>query len=267
MTNVVCRRCGLVYASPRLTREPLDRFYREWVYPEFLDGSGRFTDRLIASSRVAAAETFGFFSKAAEGGLSGRRLLEVGPGLGDFLVLARDAGATVLGVEMDGLYADFAEHTRGVPIVRKHVEELEKGQTFDVIAMFHVLEHLEDPSSTLRSMQSRLATGGTLFVEVPNFMAPWRMSPTDFFRLEHTYNFSPDTLEALLARAGFEVIARDRHPFLIRVVARVGRPAEPRLNGHFQAVQRHFARWRVRGQLFRPYYALRRLFDPAARRR
>src|SRR5436190_7615443 len=62
MINVVCRRCGLVYANPRLAREPLDRFYREWVYPEFVGASGEFTERLLESSRKQAADTFAFFT-------------------------------------------------------------------------------------------------------------------------------------------------------------------------------------------------------------
>jgi 2-polyprenyl-3-methyl-5-hydroxy-6-metoxy-1,4-benzoquinol methylase len=268
MTNVICRRCGLVYANPRLAREPLDRFYREQVYPEFLR-DGQFTARLINSSIHQATQTFAFFNEVTGDQFAGRRLLEIGPGLGDFLVLARDAGAEVLGVEMDGLYADFAERERRVPILRKHVEALEAGDMFDFIALFHVLEHLENPQATLRSLRTRLKPRGQLLIEVPNFLAPWRTWPTEFFRVEHTYNFSLETLRALLALTGFSIVAHDREPFLLRVVAEPSTEAValPFAPHHYEKAVRHLVKWRLRAALFAPYYALRRALSPAAHRR
>jgi SAM-dependent methyltransferase len=267
MTNVVCRRCGLVYANPRLAREPLDRFYRQSVYPEFLE-NGRFSDRLMTSSRLQAAATFAYFADRARQQFSTSRLLEVGPGLGDFLVLARTAGADVLGAEMDGLYADFAERERQVPIVRTHIEGLDEHRAFDLIALFHVLEHLEDPKATLAMLRTRLAPGGRMLIEVPNFMGPWPSTPADFFRVEHLYNFSFETLSGVLARAGLRVLARDDDPFLLRVVAVADDSvSEADLSGHSVAAKRHFLRWRARARLLAPYYALRRALSPSARRR
>jgi 2-polyprenyl-3-methyl-5-hydroxy-6-metoxy-1,4-benzoquinol methylase len=269
MLNVACRQCGLVYANPRLARAPLDRFYREWVYPEFLDASGRFTPRLLDSSRKQAADTFRYFTAAA-GSLQRRQVLEIGCGLGDFLSLARDAGASVLGVEMDGLYASVAEE-RGLTIRRDHVEAIAFDRVYDVIAMFHVLEHLEDPKATLVSLRPRLAPEGRLFLEVPNIMGPWRVTPTEFFRIEHLYNFSIETLQALLGAAGYRLVARDSDPYVLRVIAAPLGPGEdaavPDLSGHHDDVVRHLFRWRVRSRLFQPYYALRRRVAPDGRRR
>jgi 2-polyprenyl-3-methyl-5-hydroxy-6-metoxy-1,4-benzoquinol methylase len=268
MTNVVCRRCGLVYANPRLGRERLDRFYREWVYPEFI-ANGRFSEHLIASSRRQASETFHYFAGRASQPFAGTRLLEVGPGLGDFLVLAREAGADILGAEMDGLYADFAERERRLPIIRTHIEALDEHRTFDLIALFHVLEHLEDPARTLAMLRTRLAPGGRLLIEVPDVMAPWGSSPAEFFRIEHLYNFSLQTLGGLLAKAGLRIVARDDERFLLRVVAAAAdeRVDAPDLSHHYDAVRRHFLKWRARARLLAPYYALRRLMSRSARQR
>jgi 2-polyprenyl-3-methyl-5-hydroxy-6-metoxy-1,4-benzoquinol methylase len=267
MTNVVCRQCGLVYANPRLAREALDRFYREWVYPEFLDSAGRFTGRLLDSSRVQAADTFRYFTQAS-GPMAGRRVLEIGCGLGDFLMLAREAGADVLGIEMDGLYAAVAEE-RGLPIGRTHIEATTFNRRFDIVAMFHVIEHLEDPKATLTSLLPHLAPQARLFIETPNVLGPWRITPHEFFRVEHLFNYSPHTLEATLAEAGYRVIARDVDPFILRVVAAAGLPGHhaPDLRSHHDAVLRHMFKWRVRSRVFQPYYALRRIVRPDGRRR
>ena len=262
--TVLCRRCGLVYASPRPDRDLLARFYREHIYTQYVDESGRFRERLLTASRLQARETFDFFVNRARQRLAGARLLEVGCGLGDFLVLAREAGARVLGVELEGPYADFAEKEHGLSITRGRVEDLDTEARFDVIALFHVVEHLEDPVGVLAALRPRLAAGGRLFIEVPDFMGPWRIPFTEFLRLEHLYNFSPETLRLVLARAGFRVTRQDDHPFLLRVVAEPG-PVEgsaPPREVHHRDVVRHVVTWRVRGRLLQPYYAVRRLLAP-----
>jgi SAM-dependent methyltransferase len=263
--TVACRRCDLVYANPRPGRERLARFYRERIYTQYIDASGRFQERLLASSRTQARNTVDFFVGRAGQRLDGARVLEVGCGLGDFLVLAREAGARVLGLELDGPYADFAEKQHGLSIARRRVEDLDTAARFDVIALFHVVEHLEDPVGVLAALRPRLAPGGRLFIEVPDFMGPWRIPFTEFLRVEHLYNFSPETLGRVLARAGFRVTRQDDDPFLLRVVAEPApgeRPALPR-ERHRRGVLRHVVTWRVRGRLLQPYYAARRRLSSA----
>jgi len=264
--TVLCRRCGLVYASPRPDPERLARFYREQIYTQYVDASGRFRERLLAASRTQARDTFNFFVGGGGQRLAGMRVLEIGCGLGDFLVLARQAGARVLGLELEGPYADFAEKQNDLSIARGRVEELETGARFDVIALFHVVEHLEDPVGVLAALRPRLARGGRLFIEVPNFMGPWRIPFTEFLRLEHLYNFSAETLRRVLAHAGFRVTGQDDDPFLLRVIAEPGPsevPGPPDANARRDVI-RHVITWRLRGRLLQPYYAVRRLLSRAS---
>lgn len=269
MHNVICRRCGLVYASPRIDREELDQFYRRRVYPEFLGADGQFTERLTSSSAKDATATFRYFTQG--GGVEWRdqQVLEIGCGLGHFLAMCRDAGAHVQGVELDGLYADYAERVQRLPIVRNYVEQVEFQQLFDVIALFHVVEHLEDPVQLLESLHRLLAPNGRLLIEVPNLAGPWRIPPAEFFRVEHLFNFTFETLSQLLRRAGFEVVARDHDPFLVRVVARSAperkAPDLAALAGECDRMRRHLAMWRWRARLFQPWYAARRLVLGARR--
>lgn len=269
MHNVVCRRCGLVYASPRLDRDDLDEFYRRRVYPQFLGPDGRFTERLINAATKEAAVTFRHFANELE--LRDKAVLEIGCGLGHFLVLCRGAGARVQGVELDGLYADYAEREHELPIVRNHIEHVEFKHPFDVVAMFHVVEHLEDPVALLTSVRRLLAPNGRLLIEVPNLAGPWRVPPSEFFRVEHLFNFTFETLSQVLRRAGFEVEARGRghDTYLVRVVARASEEAtEPdlkRLAGEYTRVRRHLFKWRWRARLFQPWYAVRRMLLGAPR--
>ena len=268
MRNVACRNCGLVYADPRLDRETLDAFYRRRIYPQYVGPDGQFTQRLIDSSVKQARETYEYFIRCAGLVVEGRHVLEIGCGLGDFLALAGSEGANVLGVEMDGLYADFAERERGLRVIRHHIERQSFDRQFDVIAMFHVLEHLEDPAALLATIRSLLAPGGRLLIEVPNLMGPWKVPPGEFFRIEHLFNFSPGTLREILRRSGFSVVDQDRDPFLIRMLAAAAEPQQPdlqALTGEHGRVRAHLLKWHVRGQVFRPYYALRHLLAGGSR--
>lgn len=269
MHNVVCRRCGLVYSSPRLDRDTLDQFYRRRVYPQFLGADGRFTDRLINASAKDAGVTFRHFAGVLA--LRDKAVLEIGCGLGHFLASCREAGALVQGVELDGLYADYAETVHGLPIVRKHVEHVNFERAFDVIAMFHVVEHLEDPVALLSSVRPLLAPNGRLLIEVPNLAGPWRIPPSEFFRVEHLFNFTYETLSQVLRRAGFEVDGQGPgdDPYLVRVVARASDTASTpdlaALSGEYQRVLRMMFTWRWRARLFQPWYAVRRLLLGASR--
>ena len=73
--------------------------------------------------------------------------------------------------------------------------------TFDLAAMFQVLEHPEDPYAVLVDLRARLA-GGVLFVTVRSLLA----YSVDLFIADHLSHFTPATLDLLLARAGFTKI-------------------------------------------------------------
>lgn len=74
-------------------------------------------------------------------------------------------------------------------------------ETYDLISMVHVLEHLVDPISFLVQLRKKLRPGGTLFIEVPNLMT----SPFDIFILDHCTHFTLETLRWTLWKSGFQV--------------------------------------------------------------
>jgi SAM-dependent methyltransferase len=80
---------------------------------------------------------------------------------------------------------------------------------FDVVSMWHVLEHLFDPSWVLAEVYRILKPGGRLMLEVPNFHSLSRfILRTYWFPLElprHLYHFTPQTLQAMLTKGGFRV--------------------------------------------------------------
>jgi SAM-dependent methyltransferase len=98
------------------------------------------------------------------------RLLEIGPAVGGFALLAQDAGFDVDTVEMDARCCEFLRDVVGVRATQSTdpAAFIKESGPFDVITLWHVLEHLPDPRGTLQAAAEGLAEGGILVIAVPN---------------------------------------------------------------------------------------------------
>jgi SAM-dependent methyltransferase len=102
--------------------------------------------------------------------VDGGRLLEIGPGAGGFAYLATRAGFDVETMEMDERTCTFLREVVGVKAMQTSEPEtaLDSSGLFDVIALWHVLEHLPNPEDLLQSAARALKPGGVLVIAVPN---------------------------------------------------------------------------------------------------
>jgi SAM-dependent methyltransferase len=136
-------------------------------------------------------------------------VLEIGCGPGLMLQAFRRHGWSALGIERNEAMAQTARRSPGLEIVTTPVEDLPADRRFDLIIMFQVLEHVGDPVPLLRECARRLAPGGRLVTNVPNF-ASWqsRFAGPSWLHLDvprHLIHFTPQTLAATLERAGLRL--------------------------------------------------------------
>jgi len=146
-------------------------------------------------------------------------LLDVGCGDGLFLSVAREAGWRVEGIEFSPEGARRSSLRLGRPVAVGDLarERVLKGP-FDVITLWHVLEHLVEPGPMIDACGARLRPGGLLVVAVPNLdnlpmQAAYRVArgrPLPLYetgaREPHISHFDPPTLSAFLARRGFTTV-------------------------------------------------------------
>lgn len=196
LRTVACRGCGLVRSDPR----PHDarRFYSEDYRLEY---KGSFVPRpkhVLRAGRVALSR-LALIRPLLRPGL---RILDIGSGGGEFAYLLSRLGHRVEGVEPNRGYAEFSRREYGLQVHRGFIDEvvLEHG-SYDLITIWHVLEHTENPAGVLRQLQQALAPEGVLVVEVPNVEGP-RRSASSTFHEAHLYNFNEATLSAIGAGAG-----------------------------------------------------------------
>ena len=196
-----CSVCGsaAVVAGQRALERPA--LYREGTYgaTRRLDGALEPLRRLIDCDRVRA---IGPLPSTAP-------VLEIGAGDGRLLAALARRGHRVAGIEPSAPFA-AAARARGLDVEPVRAEDAVRPPgSCGAVVLWHVLEHLEDPASTLRRAHGWLAPGGRLVIAVPN-LASWqaRIGGDRWFHQDvprHLTHFTPRGLAALLERCGFRV--------------------------------------------------------------
>ncbi len=191
----LCRRCGLVFQSPRMTEEELDHYYRQAYAAEHQGVREAVTAKERHVQGLRARHLVALLTRR---GAQVQRHLDIGSSAGLLMQAVAEAfGAETVGVEPGEVYRRHASAS-GLTVYAS-LEEVPEG-AFDLVTMSHVLEHLPDPVGYLRRLrQARLAEGGWLLVEVPNLFG----HPS--LELPHLYAFHPATLRATLEAAGYRV--------------------------------------------------------------
>jgi SAM-dependent methyltransferase len=156
--------------------------------------------------RMAAAENYNAWLLERGKPYLGRRVLDVGAGIGTFSELLASLCQTVVAVEADPEFARilgrrFADHAN-VQVVHAESEASLRGGPFDSIVCFNVLEHIAADDEALTSFRGRLSPGGALLLLVPAH--PRLYGATDRM-LGHERRYRRPQLRAKLEHAGFSV--------------------------------------------------------------
>ncbi|MBA3346744.1 MAG: class I SAM-dependent methyltransferase [Gemmatimonadales bacterium] len=212
-TFVRCRQCELIYLSPRVVEVEIGRYYESSYLPHrgaaawgkyaplAAEGQRR-TDR----ARLSWARRVGALSSSSA-------VLDVGCGRPTFLAaLAAATGARAVGLDSsDAGWSTDPERwaAAGLELHQGHAAETLPGGPFDLVTMWHSLEHDYQPLDTLRRLRGVVRDGGALLVEVPNHESLTRRlhGPhwAGYHTPRHTAAYTPATLAALLQRAGWRV--------------------------------------------------------------
>jgi len=229
-TIVQCQRCGLVYTDPRPDGHDIVETYQAVEDPLYLE------------ERAGRVLTFEHHLKPLErltGPPNHRPLLDVGCYTGVFVEIAAHHGWDAWGMEPSRWAVEQAR-AQGLHVVQGTLETVAlPEETFDVVTMWDVIEHLPDPRGALEQVYRLLKPGGwvvvhtidieSLFARLMGAHWPWLMEM-------HIYYFSRRTLRRMLEQCGFRVLSdrpQGRYLRLGYLMSRVGalmpavgRPAE-----------------------------------------
>lgn len=140
----------------------------------------------------------------------GARTLDVGCGYGAFTAVARDHGLDAYGIDFNAKSIEVGRDAFGLDEHLQvgsvdHVKHIFPYDTFDLITMFEVIEHVERPRELVNTVFSLLSPGGMLVLSCPN-EDRWMPCGRIFvdYPPHHLTRWNPGSLKKMLARAGFE---------------------------------------------------------------
>lgn len=210
---VECATCQLIRLFPWPSPAELKTFYPDHYWFD----AGEDTSGQLAESyrRFVLADHVRFVMGAVRSARMSEPVLDVGCGGGLFLRMLQERGVPVIGLDVAVAAAGVAWRRLGVPAVCASLSHAPFApQSFSVVTMFHVLEHLYDPAAYVDEARRLLKPGGRLIVQVPNidcwqyFLAAENWNGVDIPR--HLIHFKARDVDALLGDCGFEVL-RHKH--------------------------------------------------------
>lgn len=200
----ICRNDGMLFLSPRWTGEEYRKYYQE----EYYKTHKREMNRVRGAINVITRSR-----KFLPGRL--RRVLDVGAGMGWLVDTFKttDLPVGIMEVVESDIQCQKTLAEKGCRIISNEIDtdwHLSREGRYEFVVLRHVLEHTLDPVKLLKKINYVLSNRGVVYIAVPNTMDPIpSRTPGTYFEPAHTYYFSMETLETVVAKAGLEPIYLD----------------------------------------------------------
>jgi 2-polyprenyl-3-methyl-5-hydroxy-6-metoxy-1,4-benzoquinol methylase len=202
---VRCRQCGLLHVNPQLKPDVAESFYKQsktatnWIRVQ----RGSKEQDWNAQKKYLPA-----LKELEQLRPDGGRLLDVGCSIGQFLNISRDYGWLGEGIELNHEAAEFARQKYGLTVFDKKLEDLGlEDESYDLITLWGVLEHLTHPNLILKDVRRLLKKNGLLLLFVPNghslIVRLTRYYNSTVSGRAHLWYFTPKTIGQILNNNGF----------------------------------------------------------------
>ncbi len=189
----------MLVTSPQPAIENLSKYYKSEEYISHTDskkGIASFLYQLVKKN--ALQKKISLITSLNNGAGS---LLDIGAGTGDFLKQAKKKSWKISGVEPNESARKLAKE-KGVNL-KKRIEYYEE-ERFDVITLWHVLEHLPNLEKTISTIENLLKPGGILIVAVPNYKSfdakHYKSNWAAYDAPRHLWHFSRSSMERLFSK-------------------------------------------------------------------
>lgn len=199
-----CLNCGLVSLHPRPTVQELMKNYEDYLPTpsEEIDKWEKMVKQIIDKS----ADLIEARTNTSRG-----KLLDVGCGYGFFLKEMKLRGWEVEGVEVSQTGRQYSQDKWSIHVYSQPLEDLDIPEnSFDVVTLFYLIEHVNDPLVLLREVNRIIRPGGLILLRWPHttpivrILGPLSRKLDLYHTPYHLYDFSPETMKMLLAITDFK---------------------------------------------------------------
>lgn len=190
-----CLRCGLLFTEPKPSKDKIGEYYKSEEYYSHQENKKGFIPKLY--ERVKAVNLKNKFRIATSGKKEGN-LLDIGCGVGDFIHFSEQRGWQCTGVEPSEEAKAIAKKRIKAEILSSQELEQLPNESFDIITMWHVLEHVEDIKWQIAQLERLIKKDGRVVIAVPNF----KSYDATFYKEKwaaydvprHLYHFNKETI-------------------------------------------------------------------------
>lgn len=205
-----CENCGFLFTQNIPRENESGKYYQSEKYISHSDTSKGLVNRLYHFVRTFTLQQKRRLIEKLSGNKKGT-ILDIGSGTGSFLKTMQDAGWNISGIEPDETARHNSEKINNISVAGPESIHHLSQASFDVVTMWHVLEHVHRLQEQIAQIQRLLKTDGKVFIAVPNhtsydakhygkYWAAWDVP-------RHLYHFSPATMKTLAGKHGFEITA------------------------------------------------------------
>lgn len=199
-----CKQCSFKFIHPSPSNSELDYIYSSQEYSQWENPDNK---NKLHSSRYL---NFDYYSKIIQKFKKKGRILDCGCATGLLLDIMKERGFDCYGAEISDTPFLISEKKHPGKIFKSKIDELSiPDEYFDIITMFDLIEHVENPRSVLEKANSLLSNNGLLFIITPNMSSLSAILMGKRHNdciMEHLSLFNKKNMSRLLNEAGFEVM-------------------------------------------------------------
>jgi 2-polyprenyl-3-methyl-5-hydroxy-6-metoxy-1,4-benzoquinol methylase len=204
---VECEECSFRYTNPRPSQAEIGSYYKSEEYISHTNTSKGLVNTIYKQVRK---HTLNQKLRLIKRFSSGRKLLDYGSGAGFFLKHCLNNGWTGLGIEADKDTRQKSRNELGIDVLSPDQLVTLERMDFDVISLWHVLEHVHELDSTLSALIGLLKDDGILIVAVPNCSSYDARVYGKYWAAydvpRHLYHFRPENMKKLAAKFELELL-------------------------------------------------------------
>jgi 2-polyprenyl-3-methyl-5-hydroxy-6-metoxy-1,4-benzoquinol methylase len=194
----------MLITHPQPSLDTLPSYYESNDYISHTDGNRSLFEKMYQFVKgIALKNKLRLLNSHSQKG----RILDIGAGVGDFLAVAKNDGWETVGIEPSEKAKEIAIK-KGVPFVENLVAL--ENNSFDVITMWHVLEHVPNLEHQIAELKRLLKPSGTILVAVPNFNSYDANYYGKFWAAFdvpiHLWHFSKTAIEILFAKENLKLV-------------------------------------------------------------
>lgn len=209
----LCKICGLMYTSPRMTAKAYGEFYDNEYRPLYV-GKARAGDDFFNEQKRQGQRIYNYLVSSGQDLSKPLRVLEVGCGAGGILETFRSKGHTVLGLDLGSEYVAFGKENYGLDLRVGFLSTLALDFAPDLIIYSHVMEHILNPLQEMQEIKKHAGENTLVYVEVPgvkNIHKGYEMDIMKYYQNAHSVHFTLTSLSSMMLQCGFGLISGDEY--------------------------------------------------------